>query len=208
MRGEDGLLIALALVALAAGSGGGGGKRLPRPVHWSDSEMRAYIELFTPVLGNHLEPYLAMMAAESGLDPQASSGSAWGLNQAQGPLLRAAGWRATPAAFGGLNVIGQLPFVARMLKVQIGGIGYVPITGAEFWRMNLSPKAAKERADVIYTRERDPRAYAGNKGLDQGKKGFINMADLQTVFDRVSGTPLVQRHWAQLRRLQSAPKEA
>lgn len=207
MKGGDGLLILLALAVLAGGSSGGGsgGKRMPRPMAWSDDEMRLYISLLSP-LGVDLEKYLVMLAAESGLDPQASSGSAWGLNQAQGPLLRAAGWKLAPAAFAGLSVKEQLPLVARMLKIQLGGIGYTPQTGAEFWRMNLSPKAAKERANVIYSRADNPAAYAGNKGLDQGAKGFIDMNDLAVVFERQARRPLVTRHWAQMRRLQQPPE--
>lgn len=214
-RPLEGLAIVLAIVFIAGRLGpsspsspsspGGGGKKPARPgFSWSDDEMRTFIREIRPS-GVPLDAMLAMMVAESGLDPEASSGSAWGLNQAQGPLLRASGWTGPPPSFGKLSVSEQLPWVAKMLRVQIRAIGYAPQNAAELWRMNLSPKAAKAKADPIYRRDvpEERPLYEGNKGLDRDGKGAITMNDLQRVMAGVTRRAQFQTHLAQLRRLEA-----
>lgn len=190
----------LALLLIAVGP-----KAAPRPgMRWTDAQMRAFIDTLKPV-GVPLDALLAMCCAESGLDPHASSGSAWGIHQAQSPLLQAIGWKAAPQAFGKLSVEEQLPWVAKMLREQVRQIGYAPQNAAELWRMNLSPKAARARADILYRRD-DPKeaaAYNGNKALDHGKKGWISMADLAESMASVTRGELFKFHLAQLRRLES-----
>lgn len=152
------------------------------------------------------ETMLLIYTAESGLDPHASSGSAWGLNQAQGPLLRAAGWQGEPKAFGLLGVAEQAPWLAKMLEIQIRGVGPSNIKNAlDLYVMNLSPVAAKDHREVIYSRDNPAERdfYEGNKGFDREKSGRITREQVKRVLDRVSQSAIYARAVGQLHRVAS-----
>lgn len=201
--------IAIAVVLLLALSGMGspsaassspsGGRARARAVTWSDAELEAYARELGPIVS--LEPYLSVLALESGLDPAASSGSAWGLNQAQGALLFAAGWPSSPAAFGNLDVQQQLPWIAKMLRRQINAIGYTPSTAAELLRMQLSPRAARDRSDVVFDARSDATFYAANSWLDRNKTGRVTMADLARELGAVEQQQRYRSHVERLRAL-------
>jgi hypothetical protein len=173
---------------------------LPRAfVPWTPDEMGVYrTELGT--LGIPLAELLLLLAVESGLDPHASSGSAWGLHQAQAPLLRRAGWLSTPESFGDLGVAEQLPWIRRMLQLQIKTIGYVPKTSIDLFRMNLSPAAAKSKASVIYDRSQPKQRaqYDANKALDRAGKGRIDLDDLTERLQQVFESQRYKIHLALL----------
>lgn len=201
MRSSELLGVAL-VIALLLASATSPGKRAPRRHVWTEADARAFLEAVQPT-GVPLEAVLAVYAAESNLDPAASSGVAWGLPQAQGPLLRAAGFSGSPASFADLSVAEQAPFIGRMLRVQIRGIGYTPQTAPELYRANLSPAAARARAHVIY-RQSEPterRNYEANRALDRERKGSITLDDLAHVMQRAQTFESYRRVLAQLRAL-------
>jgi hypothetical protein len=160
--------------------------------------MRSFVRECEPTRVS-LENYLLVLFSESGLDPAASSGVAWGLNQAQGPLLRAAGYTREPSTFTELGVSDQMPFVGRMLRQQIREVGHVPESAEELWRMNLSPAAERSQSDVIYSR--GTRNYDANAALDANRDGVITLSDLAARLAPVRAGAAFQRHLAQLRRV-------
>lgn len=166
--------------------------------------MRQYVALFRGC-GIPLEHLLLMFYAESGLDPQATSGAAWGINQAQGPLLKLAGFHGNPPDYCLLSVREQLPIVRKCVQVQINAIGHAPQTPGEVWRMNLSPSAAQKRSEVIYARDNPAqrRFYEANKALDTGNKGTITLSDLETRIGRTGAGAGFLRHRQQLDRIRS-----
>lgn len=194
-------LLALALAALLAASVGSG-KRLPRRHEWSDADLRAFRDA-VGLSGVPLEAALAVYAAESGLDPAASSGVAWGLPQAQGPLLRAAGFTAHPSAFARLSVAEQAPIIGRILRLQSRSIGYVPSSAVELYRANFSPAAARARAHVIYRRSEpsERAAYEANRALDVNRTGQITLDDLARVVARAQRSEAYQRVLRQMHAL-------
>jgi hypothetical protein len=196
----------LALLALSRWKSGG--KRLPQPANanWSDAEMSAFVDAVGQT-GVPVAAALAVYVAESGLDPHASSGAAWGLCQAQGAILRAVGWTRSPSDFADLSVAAQAPWIAKILRAQAGGIGFVPKTALELYVANFSPAAAASHAEIIYrkdARSAGERAnYASNKGLDKGGKGCIDRHDLAAVLARAEGSAIYHRAIAQMQKVQS-----
>ena len=77
-------------------------------------------------IGVPAETALLVYAAETNLDPHASSGIAWGLPQMIGTTLKAIGWGSKPSDFGVLSVAMQAPWIAKLLALQARIIGFVP----------------------------------------------------------------------------------
>lgn len=184
-RKSDGvaLLVGLVLVGIAFR----GAKRGARPSQfrrWSDHDASAFVDALTG-LGVPIEALLAVYAAESGLDPKATSGISWGLCQAIESTLRDVGWFAKhkrAAEFGQLTVAEQAPWVARVVAYQIRMIGYTPKDALELYVANFSPMAARARADVIY--RSGSAAYDKNRSLDVDRKGYIAKSDLARALER------------------------
>lgn len=155
--------------------------------------------------GVPLDVVLQVYAAESGLDPAASSGSAWGLAQFTEQTLRGLGYRGDGSTFGTLGVAAQGPWIARLLKSQVGYLGFTPQDAVDLYAVNFWPVAAKGKQDVILVRDsRDAKeraAYAANAGLDRQKKGTITREDLRARLDRFAKLPALERARAQARRL-------
>lgn len=152
-----------------------------------------------------IEPEHALLvyAAESRLNPAAANRAAWGLPQAQAPLLRALGWQDEPSAFARLTVAQQAPWIRRILESQIRDIGYTPASALELYTANFSPLAAREKRWVIYSRD-DPSQtdfYNSNRNLDREKKGYITTGDLDRVLHHVEKLGIYKRTLEQLRRL-------
>lgn len=177
------------------------GSRGSRIVPWRDDEMAAFVREVSP-LGVSIPDALAVYTAESGLDPHASSGVAWGLCQATARTLRALGWAGSPADFARLDVARQAPWIASLIAMQIRAIGYVPATAAELYRANFSPMAAKARADVIYRSPSD--AYAANRALDRHKRGYISQSDLEESIAIARNHPAYVHAVAQYQRIAGA----
>jgi hypothetical protein len=168
------------------------------PVVWTEDEMRTFVRHVQP-LGVPLEAALAVYTAESGLNPKASSGIAWGIAQIIGTTLRGIGWTRPAKDFGTLSITEQIPWVAKLLAAQIRGIGYVPKSALELYVANFSPAAAKERAEIIY--RRGSQAYAKNEALDHDKKGYIDQADLAVSIRRAEASETYKRAIAQLEKV-------
>ena len=200
-----GLVVFGARTKLPLPTGKTGAKRMPRPgVEWSDDDARAFVAA-VKAANVPVEAALNVYAAESGLDPQASSGIAWGLAQFVGRTLKGLGWQRSGAEFGGLSVAEQAPWITRLLKSQVAMLGRAPSSALDLYVLNFWPAAARAGYDVILVRDsrvaKEREAYAKNKNLDRAGKGYITRGDLQTSLDRVVHLPALGRVQAQIRRL-------
>ncbi len=166
---------------------------------WTDDDMRAFLDAIKRT-GVPAEAALLVYYLESGLQPwQVNAHGSYGINQAQRALLDASGWKGSTWGYLNLSVREQLPYVAKILSLQVRDIGYAPSDAAELMRAQLSLKAAKEKNDTIYSA---PSAgYQANRWMDKTQKGSITMDDLRASLDQVAKQPLYQRHLSQLRRL-------
>lgn len=167
-------------------------------VRWTDGEMQAFIAEMKP-LGIPLADSLLVYTAESGLDPEASSGIAFGIPQLTQIAAKQIGWTRPLKEFGGLTVAQQVPWIGKLQASQIRMIGYVPKTALELYVANFSPKAAAARSEVIY--RAGTASYEKNRNLDRDRKGYIAAADLQVALDRAKSTTTYQDALAQMERL-------
>jgi len=178
----------------------------PEAAIWSDDEMRVFGKAVDST-GVPVPVVLEVYTAESGLDPHASSGVAWGLPQAIAGTLKDLGWWGTPESFGNLSVSEQAPWIAKLLKAQIKAIGYVPKNPLDLYVASLSPRAARQHADILYSRDstfpEDRQAYEANVGLDRAAKGHIDRADLSFVLGKVESSGLYHNAVAHWERVQS-----
>jgi len=133
-------------------------------------------EKFKDVMPAPAETALLVYAAETGLDPKASSGIAWGLPQMLGATLKTIGWTAKPSDFSALSVSLQAPWIAKLLALQSRIIGFVPKDPLDLYVANFKPSAATNRDEILYVKGSD--AYAKNYRLDRKNKGYISRADL------------------------------
>lgn len=199
--GKEGWIV-LAIVVLTLGA-----KTIPQRrgarasrgvMRWTDAEMRTFIDQLKPI-GVPLADALLVYTAESGLDPKASSGIAFGVPQITQIAAKQIGWTRPLREFGGLTVAQQVPWIAKLQAAQIRMIGYTPKTALELYVANLSPRAAAARTERIY--DGGTAAYAANRNLDRDRKGYIAAADLQVSLDRAKSTTTYQDALAQLSRL-------
>jgi len=149
---------------------------------WTSEDAKAFRFAIEPIM----DPVevLRVYVCESGLNPHAQNGVAFGLCQATLSTLRVIGWKSSGANFAKLTVSQQVPYCRTLIQKQIDAIGYKPTNAQELYVANLSPLAAKKRSSVIY--KAPSKAYEGNKGLDRGKKGYITPDDLGAAITRHS----------------------
>jgi hypothetical protein len=161
-----------------------GAKRVKFPPYkWSIDDAKAFIDAITPT-GIDAREVAKVYQCESGLNPHATNGFAFGLCQATKQTLRGIGWKNGMDDFVNLTVRDQAAWCAEVIRAQIKAIGYVPRDAGELYVANLSPAAARSRSSVIY---RAPsKEYDGNKGLDVGKKGYITPDDMRAAIRRHS----------------------
>ena len=180
------------------------GKRRAKDVTWSDDDMKAFVKA-VDAAGVPLDAAFEVYASESGLDPAASSGNAWGIAQITGQTLRGLGYPSDGASFGGLSVAEQAPWIGRLLKSQVAYLGYKPRDAVDLYAVNFWPKAAKTREEVILVRDskdaREAGAYRANAGLDRAKKGTITRDDLRVSLQKIARLPALARAREQARRL-------
>jgi hypothetical protein len=168
---------------------------------WSKDDCEAFRDAIQP-LGVPIDSALQVYAAESGLNPAASSGIAWGLCQATAPTLRAVGWfnnHKTAKEFGTLSVELQSPWISQILAMQLRTTGMKSISPLDLYVLNFSPAAAKSGANVIYSAP--SKEYMANKSLDAAGKGYIDRADLQRALDRARQSQAYQITSEQFRTL-------
>lgn len=202
-RGKDAtILVALVILTIVVGSKvvtkRRGGKGSREPMKWTDDEMQAFISELKP-LGVPLADSLLVYTAESGLDPAASSGIAYGLPQLTQIAAKQIGWTRPLREFGSLTVKQQIPWVAKLQASQIRMIGYTPANARELYVANFSPKAAASRSERIYEKGTD--AYTKNASLDRDGKGYISASDLAVSLDRARASTTYKTALAQLERL-------
>lgn len=200
-----GAWILLALVVLTVGvktvPKRRGGKASKPVVKWTDNDMQRFMDEVRP-LGIPLAESLLVYTAESGLDPTASSGIAFGLPQLTQIAAKQIGWTRPLREFGTLTVAEQAPWIAKLQASQIRMIGYTPKDALELYVANFSPKAAAARSEVIY--RQGTAAYAKNSNLDRDRKGYIAAADLKVALDRARSTTTYQDAVKQMERLTHA----
>lgn len=129
---------------------------------------------------------LAIMQLESGLNPHVISYQkngkphlARGLNQIID--LKAVGWNGTRDEYARLSASEQLPYVENYFKqyskagLNSAALLYV----ANFWPAALKNPAVRagDLSAVIITKDRYPREYNYNQGLDADKDGKITYGD-------------------------------
>lgn len=174
----------------------------PAVVKWSDHDMRAFLEETRGLVPPEIA--LAVYTAESGLDPKASSGIAFGIPQMTGQTLKAIGWTRPAKEFATLTVANQAPWIARLQAMQIRTLGR-PKTGLDLYVQNFCPRAWAKNEDVLY---RSPsEAYARNAGLDRDRKGYIVRQDLVPLLERATKTETYRRALEQAKRLGPAIAE-
>lgn len=202
---SNGIVIAIGLVLV--GVAWRAAKRGAKPSvwkPWSDNDAQTFADELVP-LGVPLDALLNVYASESGLDPHASSGIAWGLCQAIASTLKSVGWftdHQKASEFGQLSVAQQAPWVAKILASQIRAIGFIPKNAVELYVANFSPKAAAAHADILYSAP--SKAYSKNRGLDKtgaAPKGYIDRADLNAALERARASRPYLDTSNQMRRL-------
>lgn len=190
------ILVGLVLVGVAYRGAKGHSAKPTKFRPWTASDAEAFVDAVAPT-GVPLDAALAVYAAESGLDPAASSGVAWGICQAIAGTLKAIGWTRPAKEFAALRVSEQAPWVGRLIAYQIRAIGFTPKSSLDLYVANFSPLAARNHSDVIY--RAGTNAYDKNRNLDQGKKGFIDRADLAAALTRAVNSTAYQTTLAQVR---------
>lgn len=170
---------------------------------WSDEDMWTFSN-YVKQSGVPPEVALQVYTAESGLNPAASSGIAFGLAQMTGATLRDLGWSESAKAFARLSVANQAPWIMKLLQYQSKAIGFVPSSALDLYVANLSPAAARARADIIYRQDNpaQKQAYQNNANLDTGRKGYIDRSDLQRVLSAVEYSDTYRLALEQLKRVQ------
>lgn len=168
---------------------------------WTDHDMRTFISELEP-LGVPLADSLLVYTSESGLDPQASSGIAFGICQLTQIAAKEIGWTRPLREFGTLSVYQQAPWIAKLQASQIRMIGYTPKTALELYVANLSPKAAAARSDVIYVQ--GTKNYAKNANLDRDKKGYISASDLDRSLNGARQSPIYLAAIEHLKRMKES----
>lgn len=196
-QGYEGLIVVL-LIALALARRDHP-KRKP-VIKWTDDEMKAFAQAVTDA-GVVVTDALLVYTAESGLDPRATSGAAWGVPQMTGTTLRTVGWTTKPANFAGLSVAQQVPYIGRLLAQQVKI--RPPGDALGLYVLNFSPRAASEGRDVLYRGDviSEANAYKANRRLDRAGKGYIDRTDLQYSLEQAKGSPAFINAVQQYKRL-------
>ncbi len=176
----------------------------PLGPEWSDEDMFVFAN-HVKQTGVPVEAALAVYTAESNLNPAAvSRTNASGLAQIMPATLRDIAYSETPAEFRKLGVADQAPWIQRLLEYQIKIIGFTPTKAVDLYTANISPAAAKSKANVIYD-SRVPAqvaAYNANAGLDSKGKGYIDRADLAAYLRSWVDSDTYRRALDQLRKVQ------
>ena len=138
--------------------------------------------------------FLNVWCVESGLKPSAvnPNGGARGLNQMMPSTLKGLG---APEAFETLSGEEQLPWIERLIT-NYESMNHGPLqTAARYYHANFFPRTlprgTASDAIVVARDAADPEeraAYAQNRALDADHDGFVTVADLETVLERVRGS--------------------
>ena len=155
-------------------------------------------------LGLVPEDVLAVYTAESGLDPAATSDSAFGIPQLTRDTAKAIGWQGNVRDFAKLSVADQIPWITKLLAAQIRSIGYVPANALELYVANFSPRAARDRDNVLYRAGSAAYDNPTNRRLDRENKGFISSDDLAVSLRQAQNSAVYLAAIEQVRRIRKA----
>lgn len=203
MRAEEIGLLALLMLATTTTAHRRGTSPARAGVRWTDREIRLFADEVSSI-GVPPEAALLVYTSESGLDPAASSGPAFGIPQLTSGTAKAIGWSGRIADFGKLSVTEQIPWIGRLLAYQARSIGHVPKDATDLYVANFCPRAARTNDDVLY--RMGSVAYDKNMQLDRDRKGFIARSDLEESLRRAEQTGTYRAAVAQLRRVLEATK--
>lgn len=201
MRVEElGLILVVMIAASTAHRRGTSPARAG--VQWTDREMRLFADEVASI-GIPPEAALLVYTAESGLDPAASSGPAFGLPQLTADTAKSIGWQRRLVDFGKLSVADQIPWIGRLLAMQSRTLGHPPKDASELYVVNFCPRAARENDDVLY--RRGSIAYSKNVQLDRDGKGYISRGDLDESLRRAEKSATYRHAFEQLKRIEATP---
>lgn len=124
-----------------------------------------------------------------------------GMTQMGGPALRAAGWdSSTMGEFCAARPVIQLPYSLRYFRSHLRRVpGGKYANAAQLWLANLAPAHLGRADGVVYSREKHPKQYSANAGLDVDRDGVITVSDLQVKMDQIAnGTAPGRKRTGQL----------
>lgn len=168
---------------------------------WTEADYKALIQAAKDIGANDVYELAVCLYGESNMEPSAyfhtpSDPQAIGLNQitpvaAKAMGLTTAEWMSLLA----MTPVEQLPYVVRSFRAAVGS-RKLP-TAAEIYVANFAPAyvgCATDPSCVLYSLEKNPAAYKGNKGLDFGNKGWIEVSDIQRYIARIRNTVGYKAH--------------
>lgn len=151
--------------------------------NWSESDMKKFVDTVEP-LGVQADDALLVYAAESDLNPRATSGIAYGIPQMIESTLKGLGFTGTGKDFLTYSVADQIPWIGKLIEAQINITRFTPKNALDLYVLNFRPASAPIREPII-VRSGEP-GYKENKGLDYGNKGYITRGDLQKRLNSVA----------------------
>ena len=144
-------------------------------------------------LGCDPRDMLALMHLEAGLDPNITRPhhGARGLNQMIPSVLKgkAIGWQGTIDEYGNLSAAQQLPWIEKYFRSIMNTYKTGPLNSltllylANFWPASLKNPAIQEHNPnaIVLSKDKYPREYEENKGLDVNKDGVITYNDIDKI---------------------------
>lgn len=155
------------------------------------------------------EDLLCVMWTESmGLDATAGNphGGAAGLIQFMPDTLQGVGYKEGSEEFRKLSGEQQIPYIERYIRSQMGINGGPFTSAAQYYLANFWPVAlkrpdvrAKDMSAVIIDKDKQPKIYNVNQGLDVDHDGKITLGDFYALTERTKKTSGFQKAVAQLR---------
>lgn len=182
---------------------------------WSDDDLRRLAEIARKYRIADAAFILKVMASEAGLHPWAVNPRGWTKKDGKPAAVGLLQW--TDIAVGILGITEEerrdVPnwTVGEQLDLVDRFYAGLPWTKADreydsaaaVYMANAAPMLMLSKGvamdAVLYDSEKDPAAYAGNKGLDFGNKGYLTVGDLATRLDVVETMPNYQEAVDRLR---------
>lgn len=167
------------------------------------------------------EDALAVMTYESGLHAGAQNSAtlARGLNQMMPSTLRNLGYKpgdpdynASDGNYTRVPIAGQIRWFGKYLD-QWRKIAKIEKweNATQLYVCNFAPAHipfATQPAHIIFSRDKHPKEYGGNKGLDRDRKGWIAVGDLTRAIQEGMSWGVYKRAIEALKAAESPPPEA
>jgi len=168
---------------------------------WTEADYRALIQAANDIGANDVYELAVCLYGESNMEPSAyfhtpSDPQAIGLNQITPVAAKAMGiTTAEWMSLLSMTPVEQLPYVVRSFRTAVG-TRKLP-TATEIYVANFAPghiQWAGDPSHVLYDSVKNPAEYKGNKGLDYGNKGWIEVSDIQRYIAKVRNTVGYRAH--------------